>query len=362
MLFNLRHGLEQSKVFDGLNRLLREVILASLQGRAIDESQMPGGLFDAVRENQPTFNALTKLLDRFVALEQPEMDAFRDALDENIEPYSFLESRDLPLATVPTCIFAELKTLAAHLYMRTAKLVGVEAACGESIEDHYARFRANLPPGNGNICCVCGTECLAQIQSDADDVGQWRGPYDHILSKDAYPLYGVSPSNLIPICQTCNSKAKLAKDLLFKGQHRRLSFCPWSESVLPAEIRILIDYEHDLPRVSVDLCSLDPSRQEKLDTWDDVYKIKARVEGEFLALFEKVAEDISVSNEVDFVRELGQRAQAKADRCRITPFNYWRARVYNAVETMDHSGREALRLAVLAGTPAADEMQELFFN
>ena len=62
-----------------------------------------------------------------------------------------------------------------------------------------------------------------------EDREQWRGPYDHLLAKDHYPLYGIHPKNLLPICHTCNSKAKHAKDLLIKDGNRRLSFSPWSE-------------------------------------------------------------------------------------------------------------------------------------
>lgn len=360
MLFNIRTGLAQSKVFDGLNRLLREVILALLQGRVIDETHIPDGLCAAVEKNRPTLEAMTKLLQKIAALTQAEKDIFCDALNENVEPCSFLDNCHLPIAVVPVSIFPELKALATHLYKQTVKLVDVEAACGESIEDHYARFRADIPPGNGNICCVCGTESLAQIQAGVDDTEQWRGPYDHLLSKDEYPLYGICPSNLVPICQTCNSKAKLTKDLLFKEGHRRLSFSPWNESVLPEEIQVSIETGDGLPRVAVKLSSADATRQEKLGTWDDVYKIKARVEGEFIALVEKLSEDISVSNEVDFTQALEQRALAKASKCRRTPFNFWRARVYNAVGAMDAREREALRITIKGEIPQTAAMNDLF--
>lgn len=360
MLFNIMPDLEPSKIFDSLNRLLREIILAALQEREVDEAGLPNGLYEALSSNPPTLGALTELRAKTALLEPAEKNAFRDALNENVAPCSFLDDRHLRLTAVPPTLFPKLKAFAIHLYTRTSKLAGVEAACGESIEDHYVRFRADIPPGNGNICCVCGTESLAQIQADVDDTEQWRGPYDHLLSKDEYPLYGVCPSNLVPICQTCNSKAKLAKDLLFKGGHRRLSFSPWNESVLPEEIQVSIETGDGLPRVAVKLSSADATRQEKLGTWDDVYKIKARVEGEFIALVEKLSEDISVSNEVDFTQALEQRALAKASKCRRTPFNFWRARVYNAVRAMDAREREALRITIKGEIPQTAAMNDLF--
>ena len=103
-------------------------------------------------------------------------------------------------------------------------------------------------------------------------------------------------------------------------------------------------------------------RQEKLDTWNEVYKIKERVEGEFLALREKVGEDVTADNEAGFKTGLEQRALAKAAAYRVSPFNYWRARVYRAMRAMDHASRDALRLAIQQSAPSAQAMESLFFN
>ena len=48
MLFAIRPALEPSRVFDGLNRLLREVMLAALEGRAVNPNVLPVGLHAAV--------------------------------------------------------------------------------------------------------------------------------------------------------------------------------------------------------------------------------------------------------------------------------------------------------------------------
>jgi hypothetical protein len=362
MLFDIRPDLQQSRVFDGLNRFLREIMSAALESRAADHDVLPNGLYAAVVGNQPTNNALVALQDALAGLDQGRGNALRDALLQNTEPCDFLTDRGLHLPVVPDSVFAVLKAFAVHLYERTGKLVAVEAACGERIDDHYTRFRDNTAPGNGNVCCVCGTESLAQLQAGVDDSEQWRGPYDHLLAKDKYPLYGVHPKNLVPICQTCNSKAKLAKSLLIKDGNRRLSFSPWTERALLGEIRVSIDDTGGLfPRVVVHFASADPDRNEKLTSWDDVYKIKARVEGEFSALREKVAEDVSAVNEEVFLVGLYERAASKVNASRSTPFNYWRARVLRAIHAMDQQSREALRLAILAASPGEAEMNELFF-
>jgi len=362
VLYSIRPALEQSKVFDGLNRFLRELMLAALEGRAVDANALPMGLHAAVDSNQPTRDVAAALHVALVGLEEGKKTTLRNELLLNREPCSFLTDRTLAMPTIPDVVFSHLKKLSAHLYERTAKLVGVEAACGECINDHCARFRAAAAPGNGNVCCVCGTEYLAQLRAGVDDNEQWRGPYDHLLAKDEYPLFGIHPGNLLPICHTCNSKAKLAKDLLHRNGHRRLSFSPWSECALPAEVRVTIDDADVFPRVVVHLQGGAADRQEKLDTWNEVYQIKNRIEGEFLALREKVAEDVTSDSEADFMADLERRARAKAGACRVSPFNYWRAQVYLSVRAMDKASREALRLAILQSSPSAQSMENLFYN
>lgn len=363
MLFPIRPGLEQSRVFDGLNQFLREAMLAALEDRAVNKNALPNGLHDAVSNNVPTQDAVTSLHVALVDLDQGARNALRNVLLQNTEPCDFLTDRGLPLPAIPDSVFAPLKTLAVHLYQRTGKLAAVKAACGEGIDDHYARFRVMAAPGNGNVCCVCGTESLAQIQAGVDDNEQWRGPYDHLLAKDHYPLYGVHPKNLVPICQTCNSKAKLAQDLLVKTGNRRLSFSPWTDRAETSEIKVSIDDTDVLfPRVVIDLTSHDPDRYEKLRTWDDVYQIKARVEGEFSDLREKVTEDVSASDVTLFLNSLAERAVTKAVAGRSSPFSYWRSRVYSAVLRMPLKSREALRVAILESIPDPVEMDELFFG
>lgn len=363
MLFDIKPNLQQSKVFDGLNCFLRETVLATLEGRRVDRKKLPVGLTAAIAQNQPTRKAVNALKRKLSALDPGQKQALKNSLALNNDPCALLSDRTAPLPVIPDAIFPALKTLAVHLFQRTAKLKGVEQACGECIDDHYARFRHHNAPGNGNLCCVCGTDYLAQVRADENDNEQWRGPYDHLLAKDLYPIYGVDPKNLLPICNTCNSKAKLAKDLVLKDGVRRLSFSPWTECASLQEIEVVVDDAIDLfPRVVVNLRSADPDRQEKLSTWDDVYEIKSRVEGEFKELAAKLAEDAHAPNDASFLQKLREVGLAKAQAQRLTPFNYWRARVYAAVRGMNPRSREALRQATAPTPQAINAMEALFFR
>ncbi|WP_066270997.1 hypothetical protein [Hydrogenophaga palleronii] len=363
MLFEVHPNLQQSEVFEALNRFFRETMLATLEGRPVDETLLPVGLCAAIAGNQPTQTAVDSLRAQLLALDQGNKQAIKDALALNTDPSAFLSDRTASLPVLPDAVLPQLKILAIHLFQRTARLKDVEQACGERVDDHYARFRHGIAPGNGNLCCVCGTEYLAPFQADANDNEQWRGPYDHLLAKDLYPLYGVAPKNLLPICTTCNSKAKLAKDLLLKDGVRRLSFSPWSERALLNEIEVVIDDAHELfPRVVVNFKSIDPDRQEKLATWDDVYKIKSRVEGEFRELGAKVAEDARAQDDACFLVKLRESGTAKSQAQRQTPFNYWRARVYAAVSVMNPGSREALRKAIAPTPQVINDVEALFFQ
>lgn len=129
-----------------------------------------------------------------------------------------------------------------------------------------------------------------------------------------------------------------------------------------AEVLDTVNDADGFPQVVVNLHGNIADRQEKLNTWDEVYKIKDRVEGEFKALHTKIAEDVSADSEADFLADLDRRALAKAGACRVSPFNYWRARVYRSVTVMDQASREALRQAILQFTPSAQDMENLFYN
>jgi hypothetical protein len=152
-------------------------------------------------------------------------------------------------------------------------------------------------------------------------------------------------------CQVCGDQQEAAlADTRFNGECQRATGEP------------IVDDANDLfPRVVVNFRSTDPDRKEKLATWDDVYKIKSRVEGEFKELAAKLAEDAGALHDTSFLAKLRDSGRAKARAQRLTPFNYWRARVYAAVRCMNPRSREALRKATALTPQEAHEMDTLFF-
>lgn len=62
------------------------------------------------------------------------------------------------------------------------------------------------------ICPFCGVEMMHQ---------SFREDYDHLAAKSLYPLLCVHPRNLVPMCNTCNTKAKKGKDVLYTIDGKR---------------------------------------------------------------------------------------------------------------------------------------------
>ncbi|MBH3463609.1 hypothetical protein I5Q49_02000 [Pseudomonas carnis] len=215
--------------------------------------------------------------------------------------------------------------------------------------DHYIRYSADLAPGNGNVCGMCATELLAQRQNNVAAAEQWRAPYDHLLAKDTYPQFGVDPYNLLPICHTCNSKAKLAKDLLRNPEGvRRTCFDPWSESA-HGQVSLQVNFLDILPKAIWNTIPIDPINQIKLTTWNDVYRIKERIEGEFLSLQEKLAEDLHLENLTLFKISIENKAREKINYARLTPYNYWRSLLYSSLLLLPDQLLEQLRTLCLDG-------------
>lgn len=345
MLFPVRAGLTPSAVFHGLHVLMREVLLASCSGRAVDQSTFPVGLWDAVQSNEPTRTRLQALRDAIQAADVEIRYELYLAFYETASARQLFSDLTPAIPAPPEAVTAELKKLATHLFESTSKLVDITSACGETVKDHYNRYSADPAPGNGNVCGMCATELLAQRRSEVSANEQWRAPYDHILPKDKYPQFGVDPDNLLPICNTCNSKAKLAKDLLHDPEGlRRVCFDPWSESAHELlTLQVNFDFINLTPKVTLVMNPVNPTSQCKLAAWDEVYRIKERIEGEFRTLREKLAEDLDSRSLAAFKLSIENKKIIRLNTVRLTPYNYWRSLLYSSMLRLPDPLLEKLR-------------------
>jgi hypothetical protein len=328
---------------------MRETLLSSCAGRPFDDSTLPLGLWDAAQANEPTRTRVQAVISSIEALDPQIRDELYLAFSGTVSARLLFNDPTSAIPEPPESVTAELKKLASHLFENTSKLIGVTRSCGETVMDHYSRYSSDPPLGNGNVCGMCAAELLAQRQHLVAAEDQWRAPYDHLLAKEKYPQFGVDPDNLLPTCHTCNSKAKLAKDLLRSPEGlRRTCFDPWSESA-HEQVALQIDFLGILPMATWAIRPIDPTNQRKLTTWNEIYRIKERIEGEFLSLREKLAEDLDIRDLTAFKNSIEQKARVRLSYARLTPYNYWRGLLYNSLQLLPDQLLETLREFCLDG-------------
>lgn len=255
--------------------------------------------------------------------------------NQNLNTFFSAPNRSL-LSFLSDNSFKALKNLASHLYCSTKDLQGViTAANNKNIGNHFNDFRLI----NGEVCRACGMEKLAPFRAHVDDEEQWRADYDHQLCKSKYPLYAVHPDNLVPLCRTCNQDAKKAKDL-FKCTNGldRLALNPFTEDAhnfLTVEIENLLDPE---PKAILKWNTRNAATLDKLNTWDDVYEIRNRVEGKYISIVNLIQDEINPTNEQEL--DVGVQSKTRpvnANTLKRKEWAFWERKVFSAINAVDKS-------------------------
>lgn len=159
---------------------------------------------------------------------------------------------------------------------------------GHNLTDYYKAFvEANKNDFNAfTVCPICGLEKMR----DEDNV---RKPdHDHLLPKgeNLFVFSSVNLKNLFPIGTDCNTRKDTAL-LLYSDQtltNRTISFYPYDNSPHPFEkytIKLLCDQVPEPSNgysgkwtVNIEANdNLDRSTADKIETWDRVFHIKARI-------------------------------------------------------------------------------------
>ncbi|OOF27108.1 hypothetical protein BZJ19_02400 [Salinivibrio proteolyticus] len=350
MLFRLSLNTPKFEVFRLLNAELLHFLEHSLNKNDFDRGLFTQGdigqsCWDNARENDAR---ATKDLTRdkfeklFIALNQSGeaikrqlFEAMRD--QQNMRDFFTAPNRDL-LLFLPQPCFVALKKVATHLYCATKDLGPIIAASGGSdIMSHFNAFRAHAV--NGNVCKACGMEKLAVFRAGVVDGDQWRADYDHQLCKSKYPIFAVHPDNLIPLCDVCNQDAKKAKDLFRDSDgHERLTFYPFNEE---AKELISIQFENlrdPEPTIKVRWATRDDELLNKLDTWDEVYEIRNRVEGQFRSLEAIIEDEISPMDQAHLEMRIRDEARPKSiDTLKRKEWAFWYQKLFSVLEQIDMS-------------------------
>lgn len=346
MLFQLHSQTPKFQVFVLLNEELIYFLNKSIKqkkfGRKLFSFKPVGKACWSNVKSSPEKNDLTR--DKFQKLFENlknETEVAREqlhqiAVDNQDLSSFFLKPNPALLDFLLPNTFEAFKVLAVHLYGSTKDLQPIiDAAGGVNIHKHFETFRTDTL--NGNICKACGMEKLAPFRANIGVEKQWRSDYDHQLCKSKYPLFAVHPDNLIPLCDVCNQDAKKAKDLFVaENTSLRYSFYPFTEeahSYVSLEIENLRDPS---PSVKVSWNTSDSSLINKLDTWDDIYEIKNRVEGEFRNLEQIIENEIDPVDFNDFQQHILRRTRVVNERTlKSKPWAYWHYKFFCTLHSVD---------------------------
>lgn len=348
MLFRLAPNTPLFRIFELLNKeflyFLEQTVTATEFGRVLFSAGAIGQAFwDNSKENdqraqsnltRDKFETLfTALHNSGLANKQRLFESMQDQQDFNV--FFNNPNRDVLAFLTKNC-FDCLKSVATHLYCATKDLQPiVQAAGGNDITSHFNAFRTQNV--NGNICKACGMEKLATFRAGVPDGKQWRADYDHQLCKSKYPIFAVHPYNLIPLCTVCNQDAKKAKDLFRHGNgNDRLAFYPYREEAR-GFITIVFDNLRDPePTIKVEWNALDATVLDKLNTWDEVYDIRRRVEGQFRSLEAIIEDEINPRDSEHLVNRIHDEARPVAlDTLKRKEWAFWYQKLFSALEQID---------------------------
>ena len=336
MLLRIRDGTPKSAVYKALNDELLHFLAECRSGLFFRKELFSGRCRKAIWGNAPTRNAFKRLwmvLSQLSAADRNKV--IEDIISaQNLSEY-FGNKTKAPIK-LPSQVHNLLKALTHHLFTRTSELVAIEQASAESVIEHYTEFS----DVNGLICCACGLEAITVLRSDIKEDEQWRGPYDHYLPAGKYPAYGVHPANLIPICQTCNSKAKLAKDPICepKTGARRSAFDPLVEcahkhvSVEVSEAAKSVNGRLPTPKFTVEFLKSYRLNDEKIETWDSVYNIKQRVEAHFSDIIIAINVDCTPDSAESLQAAIAKKAKVFGQNHRKHSggsANFWKHKLYS---------------------------------
>jgi hypothetical protein len=129
-----------------------------------------------------------------------------------------------------------------------------------------------------HVCPFCGCEYFDAPKGP-------REALDHYLVESKYPFAAANLKNLVPMGNKCNSRYKLAQDILYDNEgHRRHSSYPYN-IVNGVQISLLRSEPFEgtsslfpLPRWQVDF---EPASEE-VSTWDTVFHIEERLKRDVL--------------------------------------------------------------------------------
>lgn len=131
------------------------------------------------------------------------------------------------------------------------------------------QYRAIYSAGDDHVCPFCGTEFF-------DAPGAAREDLDHYLARKHYAFAAANLRNLVPMGHKCNSRYKMASDLLRREDGvRRAAFDPYAHTALS----VSLDESHPFGGSTENTPSWDiqfSPDSAAVSTWDEVFAVRER--------------------------------------------------------------------------------------
>lgn len=329
MLFAIDPRTPMPKVMEYLNEVFVYFFKKVVNGRKF-ECAFKGGAGQSCLSNEATKEKFEGVWNKLKTLTQAERQKVSDLIlnYQNIENYFDDITLDLPdLSDVCSeKTFQLIKELGHHLFSNTSDLSAIKKCSQSSLADHYREY-LNY---NNYICRACGTAALSQARNSTPDQKQWRADYDHLLNQANYPIYSIHPYNFVPLCETCNRKAKGAKHLLLENDSRCFAFNPHKES---AEDLIEILQDETVGSLIVETISQNDIQSYKSDTWERVFQVKSRVNAKIVDYLEFLINDTQSENLNDFSQQTLKRSKDNQKRKFNDEWWFWRMKLYQWIVT-----------------------------
>jgi hypothetical protein len=143
-------------------------------------------------------------------------------------------------------------------------------------DNQYRNIYEVIP---AKVCPFCGNEPF-------DNPDSPRESFDHYLSNSKYSFAAANLRNLVPMGNKCNSRYKLAQDILRKDNGtRRKSFDPYNHKTVTISLDNSQPFAGTIGRTSEPLpkWEIDFSvSSEEVDTWDEIFHIRERYKRDIL--------------------------------------------------------------------------------
>lgn len=241
------------------------------------------GVKDRFQELFKVFKRIKKSKQRFL------IDKYRSSRDI----MSICSSKAVlypELDQIDSTIQKPLFDLFNYLYEKTIGTEVFKTNSGMHINDHYeAFFKAN----EVHVCPFCGMESYTFPEFR-------RAEYDHYLPISKFPWLGVNLNNLIPMGDHCNGKKNDVNILYsdYDAKTRREVWYPyrWTSYAMNLTCIKKPSITENNGEWKVSLKAADGSDQEKIDTWNSVFKIELQYSQAIKTFHRRFIEDLAKKN------------------------------------------------------------------